>query len=125
MTTLFALILACSQGFASVRVEKLGIEARIYAPYVRLPEMAPFRPSQGVALLLDVKAWRFFWRNRIHAEIADPQFRNVGWEYSVGLRPFDWLELGHGHHSQHLLNSAGPPFPLSDYWLLTAYLIRE
>ena len=64
-----------------------------------------------------------YFNNYIHGTSDTPivgdgsgQFRVVGWQYEAGLRVTKFLDLGIGHHSQHLLDYAGPNhFPVENW----------
>jgi hypothetical protein len=33
------------------------------------------------------------------------QFRNIGWEFEVGVRPFKWIEVSYYHYSKHMMDA--------------------
>lgn len=71
-----------------------------------------------------------YWNNIIHTGTdASPteagQFRTVGWQFDLGLRVADWLDVQYEHHSQHILDWQGPMhFPVEDSIGVNIYLYR-
>lgn len=69
----------------------------------------------NIIRLLD---YSIFWRNVIHGEATDEQFRQVGWRWELGLTIIPKkIELFHLHHSQHVLESRtelGDNYPIRD-----------
>lgn len=51
-----------------------------------------------------------FIRNTIHSQTDKTQYRLVGWNWELGFKPFDWLELGWWHFSKHQLDAQDPSF---------------
>lgn len=55
-----------------------------------------------------------YWRNMVHSYTdrqengTRGQYRLIGWNYALGIRPFQWVELGYEHFSQHLLDATFP-----------------
>lgn len=67
-----------------------------------------------------VRLFRYsiFWRNTIHGEATDNQFRQVGWKWELGVTIIPKkIELFHLHHSQHVLEKTtdlGDNYPIRD-----------
>ena len=54
----------------------------------------------------------FFWNNHVWSTIDRWEktgkmgvFRNVGWNWRIGFRPCDYLEVGYWHFSKHMLDA--------------------
>jgi len=62
--------------------------------------------------------YSIFWRNVIHGEATDNQFRQVGWKWELGVTIIPKkIELFHLHHSEHVLESRtelGDNYPIRD-----------
>lgn len=86
----------------------------------------PFRERIGLNLGVEFTDW-LFMRQRIHGATSAKQFAWVGWEFSFGVRPFNWLEIGYRHHSQHALDqrSPGRRFPVEDALDIKLIIIGE
>jgi hypothetical protein len=71
---------------------------------------------------IDVAGPYLYWNNHVlsytdrwTSDHRPGQFRLVGWEFEVGARPFEWLEVGYYHFSKHLLDYEYPTkFPVLD-----------
>jgi hypothetical protein len=61
--------------------------------------------------------WGLYWDNRIHGEGTDAQFREVGWQYELGLQLGPKLQAYWNHHSRHVLDdSRADRFPLDNFY---------
>ena len=75
---------------------------------------------QGAAVLFDIdlvkyREWGLYMTNRVHGESTDKQFRSTGWQYEVGARWTDYVDVYWGHHSRHVLDDKGNgAFPLEN-----------
>jgi hypothetical protein len=75
----------------------------------------------------------FFWNNRVHGGTDEVigsggkgQFRDVGWQFWLGVRPSKYLTLEYEHHSQHMLDYSMPGrFPVEDSVGLKIHLYRD
>jgi hypothetical protein len=67
--------------------------------------------------LLKYQDFDFYWRNRVHGESTDQQFREVGWQFETGLELRNYVQLYYQHHSQHILDAEGQygKYPLENY----------
>jgi hypothetical protein len=81
------------------------------------------RLSEQISVVLNIKLlWKFYWWNRVHGESSDAQFRGVGWEFRLGVRPFKFIDVGYRHHSRHRLDESLPyRFPVEDSLYLRLY----
>lgn len=63
-----------------------------------------------------------YWNTLVHSATdsysdthANGQFRSVGLQMELGIRPFSFLDLFYYHHSQHVLDTELPyRFPVAD-----------
>ena len=55
------------------------------------------------------------------------QFRFISWEYELGLRPFNWLEIGWHHFSGHILDGEyiNHHFPVHDALQIKLFLYKN
>jgi hypothetical protein len=69
----------------------------------------------------------FYWQNRFHMSMDKPdhQIKSAGWEHTMGLEVFKWLDLVKYHHSRHVLEESRPyRFPVTDAWGFKINLIK-
>lgn len=66
-----------------------------------------------------------FWKNKVHSQTDQRQFRLVGWESRVGITLHKNLELEYGHFSRHILDGVTPnEFPVQDWFGFRFYFNR-
>lgn len=94
----------------SIQYDKLTSGGR----FLESPSL-PFRERIGLNFGVDFTSF-LFMRHNVHGATTVKQFAWVGWEFQLGVRPFNWLEIGYRHHSQHALDQPGPNsrFPVED-----------
>ena len=87
--------------------------------------------DKELLLNLNSDLWKYgYWNNTVHTMTdkdattgATGQFRLVGWEFRVGAKVFDCLDVGYYHHSQHLMDASLPyHFPTEDAVEIKIYL---
>lgn len=67
----------------------------------------------------------FYWDNVIHMEMDQSQVRAGGWEWTMGLRVFSWMDVVKYHHSRHVMEeSRQMKFPVEDSYGIKIYLIK-
>lgn len=94
--------------------------------------------GQEVALNLNVDLLQvLYFNNRVHGgtdeiKSADGlttgrgQFRTVGWEFELGVRISDYINISYYHHSQHILDyDPGRRFPVQDALQLKIFFFRD
>lgn len=92
--------------------------AKNYAPYFTLSQKERLTLTVNVDLLPGI-----FWKNRIHGTTDSAQYRFIGYNPQIGLRPIKGLTLQFEHHSRHLLDTQMPGhFPVEDSVGATFYL---
>jgi hypothetical protein len=100
-----------------IEARELSLTYRKFHDSSRHPLLYRTKPDSGIDLDVNMDIARyFFWDNKIHALMDQHQYRLVGWNFKVGLRVFQSLEVQYEHHSQHLLEDRYPyaPYPLED-----------
>lgn len=143
MWRLVAAIIFSASAFA-LGLHDVGITYRSYDPGSRLATMPGYVATQGIAMAFEITQgidllWLgipiktsdrlFYWRNVMHGSMESAQFRTVGWQFEIGVRPVPWLEIGRYHHSQHLLDvrydwpSQGG-FPVEDGFVVRLTLLQ-
>jgi hypothetical protein len=79
--------------------------------------------------LLSVGPGTVYWDNRVHGEATNAQVREVGWQYEAGLDVARRVQLYYGHHSRHILDTAGATdsirFPLDNVYGARVVFYRE
>lgn len=69
----------------------------------------------------------FFWRNTVHSQTDESQYRLVGWNWEIGVKPFSWLEISRWHFSRHTLDSQNPTWTggwKEDGWVFRFFLYQ-
>lgn len=113
-------------------VSELSITYRDFFPGGRDPlitsnSQANRSLGQELDVNMDFDLFKYgYWNNLIHTKTDKPnypsvgpagQFRDVGWEFELGLRATSWLSGGYHHHSQHVLDGYLPTgYPVEDAW---------
>jgi hypothetical protein len=90
-------------------------------------------PGSELSIRLGLDLFRYmYWDSIVHGGTdvdvlnGGGQFRSVGLETRVGVRPLWWLEVGYYHHSQHLLDtSSSLGFPVLDGWEVRAIVFKR
>ena len=101
-------------GICQAEVTKFQLEAK------RMPfQRDYFYPDSQhwqyhLDLLWDVRFWNFFWENDIAAKTAEERFRDVAWEYKVGVTILPQVDVLWHHRSQHALDYERDKFPVRD-----------
>lgn len=74
----------------------------------------------------------FYFDNQIHSmtdkgiDGSNGQFRAVGWEYRLGVRVNEYVDVGYYHFSQHAMDHTLPfHYPVKDAVELNIYLYRS
>lgn len=79
--------------------------------------------DKAIKLQMNTNLFRYvYWDNIVHSNTdknltgRGSQFRTIGWNFMLGVMPFDWLQLEYEHHSQHVLDTRYAPggYPLED-----------
>jgi hypothetical protein len=91
------------------------------------------QPGQELSLTLKTDFLTYgYWDSLIHGGTdhdvvnGGGQFRDIGLQLRLGVRPFQWLEVGYYHHSQHLLDTGSElGFPVLDGWELNINLFKS
>lgn len=67
--------------------------------------------------LMKYAEYSWYWRNRVHGEATERQFRQIGWQYETGLEVHNYVQVYWYHHSQHVLDDAGAygKYPLDNF----------
>lgn len=105
-----------AQAIDILKIHEVYFEHRTYERHSRSDLVPVGEHLTGYyALYMDIAlAWRIHFRSRIHSTTTNAQFRTIGWQYWLGVRPWDWVEIGVYHHSQHALDVNLGRFPLED-----------
>lgn len=101
----------------SAELKKLDITYQRFHQSNIIPEMYPHKAKEGLSLGFDVSLYGpFYWNNVVHALTDAGQYRLIGWQFELGVSPWQSLDLFYIHHSQHLLDSHHPfvKFPVND-----------
>jgi hypothetical protein len=103
-------------------------DASIQYQKFAIPNFQPYfdRPArERLTLRLDSDVFPgVFFNNRIHGTTDETQYKWIGWNFQVGIRPISQLSLQFEHHSQHMLDSnMGAHFPVEDSLGLTLHLV--
>jgi hypothetical protein len=73
-----------------------------------------------------------YWDNQVLSYVArwnnshPEQFRAIGWLFSIGIKPFEWLDVGYYHNSRHALDTdlKNQNFPVLDALEVKVYLYK-
>ena len=101
--------------------EYRGLKAHSRNPIV--PSGETITSSYGIYTDIAL-IWRLHFKSLVHTTATNVQFRTVGWQFWLGLRPWDWIELGMYHHSQHTLDTQIGRYPLEDGLYLKVWFNR-
>lgn len=98
-----------------------------YDPFLNESGMADRQKDKQVNLFINMDVAKYFyWNNRIHGTTDEGtdgygkgngkgQFRMIGWNFQLGVRPFSRVKLEYEHHSQHMLDwDRKAKFPVED-----------
>jgi hypothetical protein len=112
------------------KVEEFSIEHLQYEAY-----RDPYHPDYGqtdwnfkdninfkISLLGSI-----YWQNRLHMSMdkIDHQIKDAGWEHTLGIEIFRWLDIVKYHHSRHVLEESRPyRFPVEDSYGFKINLIK-
>ena len=66
---------------------------------------------------------RLYWDNNFQIRMDQSQIRHGGWEYYLGVKTFDWLDIIKYHHSQHCFECENDKrrFPVEDSYGVRVY----
>lgn len=136
----FAMLLFCVSAVASevqakefflLNTDSLQMEYSQLNPQNRDPYAPQYtgRWRERAALLWDSTLlgygkYRLIWNHNVHTETIDSgAVKTVGWEWRAAVRLGDRLEVGHHHHSKHIMDedsrdirygNKGNQFPVED-----------
>jgi hypothetical protein len=106
---LLAYSLLGSAGAEYITINEMNLEHYQYEvhrnPYFADAEVQPdWRHHTRFNFQLGITDY-IFWDNKLHMDFdgATTAIRHAGWEYTVGFRLTDWLDILRYHHSQHVL----------------------
>lgn len=82
----------------------------------------PFIPNERNWRYKDNLYWNvsifkeFFWDNNVEMYSTDSKVLSVGWQFYMGVRVTDWLDIVKDHHSRHVMEEERPShsFPVED-----------
>ena len=110
-------------------LDKVQIDYKSFAngghdPMIQDSGLVNRQADKYIDLGLDMSfLYVFYFNNVVHGTSDTPitgtangQFRTVGWQYELGVRVTDYLNVGMGHHSQHMLDYEGVNhFPVENW----------
>lgn len=103
-----ALLLAATAKADVWQLEELSLDYAKYKSDTRDAMLYPIVPTDRLDLRVNTTILQYgFFDSLVHSETAQTQFREVGWQYRVGVR-VGRLELYGEHYSQHFLDMQGP-----------------
>jgi hypothetical protein len=125
-----------SYGESLIEVDRLYIETKWFSDASRNPLIdngTGRRLDKEINLNFNVDLFTYFyWNNKIHSLTdqslngREEQFRLVNWQFQIGFRLFEFLDLEYGHSSKHLLDSQwNYAFPVEDYVGFRLYFYRS
>ena len=100
-----------------IQPDEVSVTYKKYHESSRHPLFTNSQLKEGVNITVNTDILGvFFWDNLVHSNTDDSQYRHIGWNFKLGVRPLSWLTLQYEHHSQHLLDTAYPhmKFPVED-----------
>lgn len=110
-----------SQGYSLFTIDELSLDYKNYSlvnPTNRFMLTYPDSAKEGLNLTLNTDILQGGYIDTVVEGITtSSQYRGVGLQLRLGIRPFSWLEIGFAHHSQHVLDenyTAMPSFPEDD-----------
>lgn len=137
---LFSLIMCCFilQFSRTSYAKDFGELKELYVDYFnfgylnkdeRNPVIYPTPPSTGLNFgeTMDL-FWGYGYLDAEVQSLTDTaQFREIGLQYRLGVRPFKWVELGLWHLSQHVLDEPNPAgyYPFQTGLELKIWLYRR
>ncbi len=108
------LMLVFLSGTALAKVEYLNLELK-RLPYQRdylVPEQTVWDHEVSLNMKLELK--RLWLESDLTGQTAQGRFRNMWWDYTMGLSIVPELDLVWDHRSQHLLDWEQDKFPVRD-----------
>lgn len=112
---------------APLSVDKFYIEYRNYTalrdPY--FPGKEDWKRRGEFHFNLGLLNSRIYMENNLHLTMDSTQVREAGWEYTVGVRTFKWLDIVKYHHSRHSLEAVqSQRFPVEDSYGVRIFFIK-
>ena len=77
-----------------------------------------------VSLNLRSNVWRFYIESDITGQTRGSRFRNMWWDYTLGLHLFPAIDVVWDHRSQHKLDAASERFPVRDSYGIRINLLQ-
>ena len=108
------LMLVFLSGTALAKVEYLNLELK-RLPYQRdylVPEQTAWDHEVSLNMKLELK--RLWLESDLTGQTAQGRFRNMWWDYTLGVSIIPELDLVWDHRSQHSLDWEQDKFPIRD-----------
>jgi hypothetical protein len=106
--------------YLAIHLAKFGDNRDPLTPDVPMEDYVGRVSAKFQLRIMDI----WYWRNDVHVEGTDAQFRTVGWNFELGLHVNKWVDTYYEHHSRHRLDSNYPGesaarFPVEDSYGVT------
>ena len=114
MDLIKVLILVLLSGTALAKVEYLNLELK-RLPYQRdylVPEQTAWDHEVSLNMKLELK--RLWLESDLTGQTAQGRFRNMWWDYTIGVSIIPEMDFVWDHRSQHSLDWEQEKFPIRD-----------
>lgn len=82
-------------------------------------------PKEGLNININMNILTYgYFRNTVHSYTDNGGFRAVGWEYTLGIHTFEWLDVYARHYSRHILDKDDPSYPVENSIGIKVYLFK-